>query len=68
MARELTPKQSIEIVKIEDARPNVEASWLQRYPLLADKTEEELEALNKSVLRKLDWKFLPCITIMLLMK
>lgn len=41
---------------------------LQRYDLLKDKSSIELEALNKSVLKKLDWKFLPCITAMLLMK
>jgi hypothetical protein len=41
---------------------------LERYPLLKDKSEEELKKLNKAVLKKLDWKFLPCITAMLLMK
>ena len=42
--------------------------YLERYALLAGKSKEELNKLNKSVLRKLDWKFLPCITMMLLMK
>jgi len=41
---------------------------LQRYPLLAGKSEVEMALLNKKVLKKLDWKFLPCITFMLLMK
>jgi hypothetical protein len=41
---------------------------LERYDLLKNKSQDELDALNKSVLRKLDWKFLPCITAMLLMK
>jgi len=41
---------------------------LQRYPLLADKSEVEMALLNKRVLKKLDWRFLPCITFMLLMK
>jgi hypothetical protein len=41
---------------------------LQRYPLLADKSEVEMALLNKAVLKKLDWRFLPCITFMLLMK
>lgn len=41
---------------------------LQRYELLKDKSSAELKALNKAVLKKLDWKFLPCITAMLLMK
>ena len=41
---------------------------LEGWPLLKNKSPEELKALNKSVLRKLDWKFLPCVTMMLLMK
>jgi hypothetical protein len=40
---------------------------LNRYPLLAGKSEVEMALLNKKVLRKLDWRFLPCITTMLLM-
>ncbi|KAH6982641.1 major facilitator superfamily domain-containing protein [Ilyonectria destructans] len=39
----------------------------QRYPLLADASDEKLESLNKAVLKKLDWWFLPSITMMLLM-
>jgi hypothetical protein len=35
---------------------------LDRYPLLVGKSEVELALLNKKVLRKLDWRFLPCIT------
>lgn len=68
MAEDSTPKGSVEIVKVEHAQTNPEAIWIQQYPLLANKSEEELAALNKAVLRKLDWKFLPCITLMLLMK
>jgi hypothetical protein len=68
MAHDSTPKRSIEIIKIENAVADTDANYLQRYPLLADKNEDELKALNKAVLRKLDWKFLPCITVMLLMK
>ena len=68
MAHDSTPKQSVEIIKVENADPVTDASYLQRYPLLVDKTEEEIKALNKAVLKKLDWKFLPCITAMLLMK
>ncbi|KAH7304699.1 putative vitamin H transporter [Stachybotrys elegans] len=39
----------------------------QRYPLLADASEEKLEELNKAVKKKLDWVFLPVVTLMLLM-
>jgi hypothetical protein len=66
---EITPRNSTE----KSATQHVEASAelsntvLQRYELLKDKDEVELEKLNKSVLKKLDWKFLPCVTAMLLM-
>jgi hypothetical protein len=40
----------------------------QRYPLLANASPEKLDALNKAVLKKLDWRFLTVITLMLLMK
>ncbi|KAL4864287.1 hypothetical protein BDV12DRAFT_201245 [Aspergillus spectabilis] len=40
---------------------------LVHFPILQNKTPEELAALNKAVLRKLDWYFLPCVTMMLLM-
>lgn len=51
---------------IENAQPP--DPYLTNYPLLQAKTPEELDALNKSVVRKLDWKFLPMVTMMLLMK
>jgi 2-keto-3-deoxy-L-rhamnonate aldolase RhmA len=37
-------------------------------PIACRKVQEELAVLNKKVLKKLDWKFLRCITLMLLMK
>lgn len=41
---------------------------LERYELIRDKTPEELKALDKSVRRCLDWKFLPMVCAMLMMK
>ncbi|KAF4494839.1 hypothetical protein FAGAP_9021 [Fusarium agapanthi] len=40
---------------------------LERYPLTKDKTPQERAAIEKSLVRKLDWKFLPLVTAMLLM-
>ncbi|KAL4888037.1 major facilitator superfamily domain-containing protein [Aspergillus ambiguus] len=40
---------------------------LYLFPLLQHKSPKQLEALNKSVIRKLDYYFLPCVTMMLLM-
>lgn len=43
------------------------AEWLERFPLIANKSPEELKVLEKGLLRKLDWIFLPTVTLMLLM-
>jgi MFS family permease len=41
--------------------------YLQNFPLLADKTPEERQLIEKQLKRKLDFVFLPVMTIMLLM-
>lgn len=59
-----------------DAKRNVEYDEnaperdevLERYALIRDKTPDERAAIEKSLVRKLDWKFLPMVTAMLLMK
>ena len=54
------------VVEVEEGA--VPREWLERYPLIKDKSPEELRALEKSLVRKLDWKFLPMVSIMLIMK
>ena len=61
-------KGSCEVIKVEDAGLSEAETFLQHYPLLRGKTKDELDKLNKAVLKKLDWKFLLIITLMLLMK
>ena len=56
------------VVSAEDLAALQSAELRQHFPLLANLSEEELERLNKAVLRKLDWRFLPGISLMLLMK
>jgi hypothetical protein len=63
-----TSKNSVEIVKVEHAEIPDAERYLQGYPLLLGKSKDELDKLNKAVLKKLDWKFLFIITLMLLMK
>jgi hypothetical protein len=53
---------------LEQAQISNEQVWIQEFDLLNTKTPEELAALNKKVLKKLDWRFLTTITAMLLMK
>lgn len=60
-----TSKTALE--HVEENTPGPE-QFLPLFPVLQDKNPEELELLNKSVLRKLDWQFLPCVTMMLLMR
>ncbi|GKU09179.1 unnamed protein product [Fusarium langsethiae] len=40
---------------------------LGRYELIRDKTPEERAVIEKSLVRKLDWKFLSMVTAMLMM-
>lgn len=40
----------------------------QRFELLREKSPEQMEALNKNVLKKIDWHLMPCVTLMFLMK
>jgi len=54
-----------EVLEVRNNEYPVE--WIQRFPLIADKSPEELKVLQKSLLRKLDWIFLPTVTMMLLM-
>lgn len=54
-------------VEFEEVAPPRDAI-LERYELIRNKTPEELKAIEKSLVRKLDWKFLPMVTAMLLMK
>jgi hypothetical protein len=51
--------EQVEILFAED--------YLQRFPLLKDKSEEEIAGIRKTLMRKLDYRFLPCVTMMLLM-
>jgi hypothetical protein len=41
--------------------------YLQAFPLLRDRTHDDLEIIRRKLLRKLDWRFLPTVTVMLLM-
>jgi len=39
-----------------------------RFDTLRDLSDEQMAALNKRVLKKVDWRLMPCITLMFLMK
>ncbi|GKU12075.1 unnamed protein product, partial [Fusarium langsethiae] len=57
-----------EVEVAEHARGNIPPIEIQaRFPLLRDLSETQMAALNKSVLRKVDWHMMPCVTLMFLM-
>lgn len=39
-----------------------------RFDLLRDLSPDQMAMLNKSVLKKIDWHMMPCVTLMFLMK
>lgn len=57
-------KDGVELSELAPERDLI----LERYDLIKDKSPEELKAIEKSLVRKLDWKFLPMVTAMLMMK
>jgi hypothetical protein len=76
--RSLTGDEKMEVTQcVEDAKsgvPGVTGAYIPpeeiraRFPLLRDLSEEQLTALNKKVVSKIDWHMMPCVTLMFLMK
>jgi hypothetical protein len=66
---ELTHMDTLEKEKadVQHIETQPEQLYLERFPLLRGKTDEELAVLNKKLLRTLDYRFLPTVTMMLLM-
>ncbi|KAK1978840.1 major facilitator superfamily transporter [Colletotrichum cereale] len=53
-------------VEVEESVP-VRDPLIEQYELIRDKSPEELKALNKAVVSRLDWRFLPMVCAMLMM-
>jgi len=51
----------------EHAVEDTNREWIQEYPLLVGKTPEELNKLEKSLKKRLDYIFLPMVTMVLFM-
>ncbi|KAG9254450.1 major facilitator superfamily domain-containing protein [Emericellopsis atlantica] len=58
--------------QVEERQP-VEGAYIApeeiqaRFPLLRDLSKEQMDALNKKVVSKIDWRMMPCVTLMFLM-
>lgn len=62
--KSLDIKNDVELSEVVAERDLI----LERYELIRDKSAEERQAIEKSLVRKLDFKFLPMVTAMLMMK
>lgn len=72
MAAEDPTKDGATVGEVEDLKTNpleeVTPRAIQnRFDLLRDLTEEEMTALDRRVVKKLDWRMMPAITMMYLM-
>lgn len=61
--KSLDIKNDVELSEIAPGRDLI----LERYALIRDKSAEERRQIEKSLVRKLDFKFLPMVTAMLMM-
>jgi hypothetical protein len=58
-----------EFKEVATAHRNITPLEIQgRFETLRHLSEEQMTALNKKLVRRLDWRLMPCITIMFLMK
>ena len=63
--------QCVEKVPLEE---HAEGSYISpeeiqgRFELLRDLGKEDMDKLNKRVVSKLDWRMMPCVTMMFLMR
>ncbi len=70
MATEKDERMSTEKIDVAiDTSETVSPSAIQaRFETLRDLDDEQMAALNKRLLRRIDWRLMPTITIMFLMK
>jgi hypothetical protein len=62
-------ESNLKEVASETGHHNITPQEIQaRFETLRDLSEEQMVALNKRVLKIIDWRLMPCITLMFLMK
>jgi hypothetical protein len=68
----ITEKTNVEFKEISEEPIRVQQitpyQIQQRFDLLRDLNEEQMNALNKRVVKRIDWRLMPCITLMFLMR
>lgn len=62
-------KAEVEFKEVSPGGANITPQQIQaRFDTLRDLSEEQMTKLNKQLVSKLDWRLMPCITLMFLMK
>lgn len=62
-------KADVEFKEVSAENHKITPQQIQsRFETLRHLSEEQMAALNKRLVRKLDWRLMPCITLMFLMK
>jgi hypothetical protein len=65
----MSEKQNIEFKEVVEESVNITAQQIQaRFDTLRDLSDEDMAALNKKLVKKIDWRLMPCVTLMFLMK
>ena len=59
---EKVTEQQVEVLTLSPAQIQ------HRFDTLRDLSDEQMTALNKQVLRKIDWRLMPCISLMFFMR
>ncbi|KAF2010105.1 MFS general substrate transporter [Aaosphaeria arxii CBS 175.79] len=68
MALDQKNVENAEFKEVAAESGNITAQQIQaRFETLRDLTEEQMADLNKRLVKKLDWRLMPCITLMFLM-
>lgn len=62
-------KSDVDFKEVPAESHNITPQEIQaRFETLRHLSEEQMTKLNKRVVKKLDWRLMPCITLMFLMK
>lgn len=65
----MSEKQNIEFKEVVEESVNITPQQIQaRFDTLRDLSDEDMAALNKKLVKKIDWRLMPCVTLMFLMK
>lgn len=56
------------VEKLEQHRDTTPRDIQARFELLRDLSDAEMERLNKGLVKKIDWRMMPTITLMFLMR